>query len=382
VSAGASTLERLEQFARSFDLPAVVAHAVQEAAAQWPRALPSDVAANIRRIVISGCGDSLFAGLACRHAIERFSGLPCEALDALECGRYAAARFGPDVLLLAISNSGSTSRVIESVRLGKRAGARCLALTGAADAPLCAMAHGSVVRSVAGIVGRQGPTSRVERHLAEYVSTLVVLYQWALHLGVARDVLSAAERRREVAALEAAGEVAGQALARVEPVATVLTLIGEADRVFYLGAGPSFGTASFGAAKLLEEIPLCSIPQQLEEWAHEQYFLTMIEGARSRVIVVAPPGDATDRAAEILRSIRAQGGIAIAVTGPREAEIQRHAAATIAVPGDCWEGYSPIPYAVPMQLLGVGLAFQGGRTVVPLGRQDEGRLIRASVIRS
>ncbi len=374
--------QRLSEITHSLDIPSLVRHTADEVTAQWPAAISSTVAQRVRRLVISGCGDSLFAAIACRLAIERFSGLPCEPLDALECGRYAAGRFSPEVAVLAISNSGTTARVIESLALAKKAGAYPLALTGAAGSPVHTLAAGAVVRSVQGAGGHSAPIQRVERHLREYLGTLVALFHWALHLGVVRGVISDAERSRETQALQAAAEMAQQvALDTPDEVSEVLHYVEDVDRVFYVGAGPSYGTALFGAAKLLEEIPLCSIPQHLEEWAHEQYFLTMIEGARSRVIIVAPPGASTDRAAEILHSIRESGGTSIAVTGPHEDALLREATASIVLTGACWEGYAPIPYTIPMQLLGIGLAFSHGHTVVPLVRQDGGTLIRDSVIR-
>src|SRR2546425_6973684 len=118
-----------------------------------------------------------------------------------------------------------------------------------------------------------------------------------------------------------------------------------------------------------------------EEWAHLEYFLTMVEGARTRAIVVAPPGASTDRAVEILQAIRADGGGAIAVTHPRQDPRRHAAAASLTVDGDIWEGYTPLPYAVPVQLLSIAVALYHGQAIVPLNRGDGGRLIRESAAR-
>jgi glucosamine 6-phosphate synthetase-like amidotransferase/phosphosugar isomerase protein len=79
--------------------------------------------------------------------------------------------------------------------------------------------------------------------------------------------------------------------------------------------------------------------------------------------------------------VRDDGGVAIAITHPREGAIREAAAGTIPVDGDCWEGYAPVPYAVPAQLLGMAMAMHHGRTVIPLSRRDSGRLIRGSAVR-
>ncbi len=366
----------------AFDLPALVRGVAEAVRGQWAAALPQSDARRIRRLVISGCGDSLFAGVAARLAIERLGGLPCEPLDAMECGRYASVRFSGDVAVIGISNSGTTSRVLESLALAARAGALTVALTGTDDSPLQRIAGGGIVRPIVGAGGRERPTARVERHLGEYIGTLAALYHLALHLGAARGAITEHERRAEADAVEGAAAMAQHALADgPERAAHVLEHLRDADRVFYLGAGPGYGTALFGAAKLLEEVPLCGIPQQLEAWAHLQYFLTMVEGARTRVVVVAPPGDGTDRAVEVLRSIAEDRGVAVAVTHPREEGVRQAASAALVVDGECWEGYAPLPYAVPMQLLGIALALHHGQTVIPLSRRDRGQLIRGSAVR-
>src|SRR2546422_736236 len=295
-SMNAPIADRLAGIAAALDLRALVRNFAQATGPAWAVAIPADRARRIRRLVISGCGDSMFAAVGARLAFERFGGVPCEPMDALECGRYGAARFGPDVAVLGISNSGTTSRVLESVALAARTGAFTLALTGTAGSPLERLVEASIVRST-------------------------------------------------------------------------------------VGAGPSYGTALFGAGKLVEEVPMCSVPQHLEEWAHLEYFLTMVEGARTRAVVVAPPGASTDRAVEILKAIRADGGVAIAVTHPRQDPVRHAAAASLTVDGDIWEGYTPLPYAVPMQLLSIALALYHGRAIVPLSRGDGGRLIRESAAR-
>jgi glucosamine--fructose-6-phosphate aminotransferase (isomerizing) len=303
-------------------------------------------------------------------------------MDALECGRYAAARFGPDVLVLGISNSGKTSRVLESIALAARAGATTLALTGAAGSPLERVAGVGVVRPIVGAGGREGPTVRLERHFGEYIGTLAALFHLALWLGAARGMTSAHDTREQTEAIQVVAAVAQRLLADGPPqVARALEHLGNTDRVFYLGAGPAYGTALFGAAKLMEEVPMCGVPQHLEEWAHLEYFLTMVEGERTRIVVIAPPGDSTDRAVEILQAVREDHGIAVAVTHAHEDGVRRAASATIVVDGDVWEGYAPMPYAVPVQLLGIALALHRGQPVVPLSRRDAGRLIRDSAMR-
>ena len=85
------------------------------------------------------------------------------------------------------------------------------------------------------------------------------------------------------------------------------------DTIWIIGGGPSHGTARYCAAKFHEQLPWNGIPEDLEEWAHLQYFLTLSWNRRSTVIVIAPPGNSLDRAEELVEGIAGAGGRAIVV---------------------------------------------------------------------
>ena len=43
---------------------------------------------NIQRIILTGCGDSLAAAMATKHAFEMLTGIPTEVVTAIELGRF------------------------------------------------------------------------------------------------------------------------------------------------------------------------------------------------------------------------------------------------------------------------------------------------------
>lgn len=50
----------------------------------------------LRRIIVTGCGDSYAAGLSMKPAMETLTGLPVEVLPAMHLSRYACPdAFGP-----------------------------------------------------------------------------------------------------------------------------------------------------------------------------------------------------------------------------------------------------------------------------------------------
>src|SRR5919198_985635 len=66
------------------------------------------------RIYLAGCGDSHYAGLATRLAFERWSGIPTQALPALELSRYELELAPAGAWAVCVSNSGKVVRTVEA----------------------------------------------------------------------------------------------------------------------------------------------------------------------------------------------------------------------------------------------------------------------------
>jgi glucosamine 6-phosphate synthetase-like amidotransferase/phosphosugar isomerase protein len=124
--------------------------------------------------------------------------------------------------------------------------------------------------------------------------------------------------------------------------------------VTFLGAGPNEATARFGAAKLFEASEQIALATNVEEWAHEEYFITR---PGDPVVVVAPTGAARDRAWEILSElqfVQADTTVVSDVEPPGRAGHLRLAAGAP-------EELSPVLAALPLAQLGFHLALRAGK---------------------
>jgi len=72
-----------------------------------------------------------------------------------------------------------------------------------------------------------------------------------------------------------------------------------------VGSGPSYGTALFSAAKMIEAAGIFVLGQDVEEWWHVERFAYPIA---MPVFVIAPPGRSYWRAGETWRPRRAHWG--------------------------------------------------------------------------
>ena len=363
---------------RSVDLPTlrrVVGEHVS-AAVQDQRILGAN------RIVMGGSGDSLFGAISVAHAFRRWTGLPTEARSAIELARYETALLGPRDLVISISNSGSSSRAREVALLAKDRGAPTLGVTGSLTGALASQADFVVHRPVGEDIGLPAYYGRCLLNFAEYMAVLYALYAFALALGVKRGHITADVQAEQLRRIERAIEAQGDIAARIEPaVARLCEQLGDIDTLWAIGAGPSQGTARYSAAKFHEQMPINGIAQDLEEWAHLEYFLTLKWGRRSVVLVLAPPGNSLDRAQELVRGIGTAGGRAIVVhASPELAFPEATLRLDLGFQIDEW--LSPLVYHLPAQLLVLHMAARAGIPHIPMRRQDDTWLIAKGIVRN
>src|SRR5262245_15894744 len=77
--------------------------------------LPREACRRWTRVLLTGCGDSYYAGLASELAFETWTGLAVDVQPSLQGGRYAIPSMSPAAVVFSVSHSGRVSRTIETV---------------------------------------------------------------------------------------------------------------------------------------------------------------------------------------------------------------------------------------------------------------------------
>jgi fructoselysine-6-P-deglycase FrlB-like protein len=318
------------------DQPAAIRRALEQPAReQVLRALAPD---SLQRLIFTGSGDSYFAPLALRFAAQRLLGASVAVLPAQEAAAYQSFQRGD--VVVGISISGNTPRTAEAVGNSSRAGAHTLAITGN---PASALARNSDALWELPFRSR----SRATPHTTDYMSTLVAVASLigeisgtpvSVFAGLADSVQRALETLYEPCM------AAGRALAKQE-------------RFFFLGAGSSFATAQYGAAKLWEAGGLMALPFELEEFAHGPHLILRPGDA---VLIIAPEGKSLERAVDILAGIKKLGGAPVVVTN-RPDKFPKATTLVIPLVDEEW---SPFFTALPLQWFCWALAGSRGYDVV------------------
>ena len=295
----------------------------------------------IEHLYLTGCGDSAFAGLAASLAFRRHSRLRVHPVHALDLARYLVRYLPPASAVLAISFSGSVGRTTEAARQAAAFGHPVIALTSNPDGQLAAAADRILPIDV--------PTLGFSPGTSTYIGMLCTLIDLALR----------SSRTGDGGAIRGACEqLPGQAAKTLDwcdaPASGAAARMASARFVTFLGAGPNEATARFGAAKLFEASQQIAVATNIEEWAHEEYFITR---PGDPVILVAPAGAVQDRAGEILSElqfVRADATVISDTEPPGRAGYLRLAAGAP-------EELSPVLAALPLAQLGFYLARQAGK---------------------
>jgi glucosamine--fructose-6-phosphate aminotransferase (isomerizing) len=304
---------------------------------------------SVKRVYVTGCGDSHHAALASELAFETLAARPTEPMSALQFARYAAAYLpptGPGTnLVIGVSVSGEVARTTEALRLARQAGASTLALTATPGSRLAATAELVVLSTTPPFPDPPGEhVPGVRSYLANQLGLLLT----AVRIGEVRGHLNwgaATAARRDILALADAAQRTVDACDR-QAHALAEEWRDAADFVF-VGGGPNYGTALFSAAKVLEASGDGAVGQDTEEWAHLQYFARAT--ATPTFFITAGERDLS-RAAETAVAAKAIGRRVVAVAPGSAATLRDVAARMLPLAEGVPEMFSPLVAAMPGEL--------------------------------
>jgi glucosamine--fructose-6-phosphate aminotransferase (isomerizing) len=312
----------------------------------------------VRQVHLVGAGDSLYASQAAAHAFRTrgFStrAVPAEAL--LHEWSVPAHVRPEEELVVGVSASGRTERVVEVLERAGALGLLRVAVSGQADSPLVDVADESLVVAVGNLERAPG--------LRTYQASLIGL------LGIAAWLRRAATGQLFACARLLPENVAAhvaQTLTELRaPVQRVAERLVDMQTLMVLGTGPSAGTAGFSAAKIMETNGLLAHAQDLEEWRHVERFV----GPRDfPVIVLGPEGATSRRVRSTAATATALGRRCVLIHPVADPASARDAWEALAVPGDVSEELSPVLYHVPVSMLAAELADHTGRPPFRFGAQ-------------
>jgi glucosamine--fructose-6-phosphate aminotransferase (isomerizing) len=289
---------------------------------------------------ITGSGTSYHAGLASQYALMKLTNLSVSILPASEFQRWVPTRIPKKVLLIAISQSGESSDIIEAAKAAVSRGMTLLAITNTSGSRLAKMSNYH-------LLPRSGKEKAVPA-TKTYVTQLMSIFMFSVELAKRNLTVDEFEHVRK--GLHEAPRLLEQTL---ESLNSQIQIIAEKYKqknvIFILGSGPNYATALEAALKLKEACMVFAEGFATREFLHGPMRLV---DERTLVIMLVPP-DELDTDLELCRSLRSFGAPVVLVM-EKDASSAGHleeADDVILVPRGLPDAFSPLLYVVPIQLL-------------------------------
>jgi glucosamine--fructose-6-phosphate aminotransferase (isomerizing) len=303
-----------------------------------PAKLPFDFK-DIQRISITACGTASYAGYIAKYWFERLGRVPVE-LDVASEFRYREAPLRKGDLAIFISQSGETADTLAALRYAKSQGVHTLSVINVPSSTIARESE-TVLPTLA------GPEIGVASTKA-FTCQLMVLAALAVAAGKARGELSETDETRLVHGLVEIPRLMAAALA-TEPLMEKLARdIAKSKDVLYLGRGTSYPLALEGALKLKEISYIHAEGYAAGELKHGP--IALID-ENVPVVVIAPYDRVFEKTVSNMQEVAARGGNIILMTDAKgAAEASVDSLLTIVLP-DMAAAFTPMVYAIPVQLL-------------------------------
>ncbi|MFE6311726.1 SIS domain-containing protein [Streptomyces rochei] len=348
-------LKQLDALSRDLEtMTPVVDQAVRELTAH-------SSLAEIDKVFLIGNGDSHHASRAAEMAYEVLTEVSCEPLPAEHMLSYHLPHMSREsarrCLVIGVSVSGRSPRVLAALAAAREHGAHTLAVTGTHGSPVTSAAERQLVVSLPDLV----PSPGIRTFQAMLLGLLVTAVRLAASHGT-RTCDEADALCAEIRGLACAVDATNERLRTVCP--DVALRVADAPVMAFLGSGPSLGTAMYGAAKLVEGAGVMAVGQDLEEWWHVERF------ARPHsmpIFVLAPPGRTHDKAIDVAARAAALGRHVYCVTQDRGTSATETPYGLLPVHGTVGEVFSPLLYHLFASRVAAHVAHSLGR--LPFSQQ-------------
>ena len=301
-------------------------------------------------VFLVACGTSYHACLAASYMFSKLAFLPTYPVYASEFIEQHGKSVNIDSTILAVSQSGETADTLAAVTCAQQRAATILGLTNVI---------GSTLTRVSRVyIGQQsGPEIGVAA-TKTFTSQLSVLAQLALRLSKKRGKISQDEMDDLEERLEHLPDIVDTIVqTQEEKVKHLAEKYKNARVFFFLGRGISTATAYEGRLKLMEIAYIPSIAFPAGESKHGP--ISLVE-KDFPVVFICPKDDSHKTLIGNIMEMKARGASIIAIVEEGDEEIKALSDDFVEVPKGIPEILSPIPFAVPLQLLAYYMALEKG----------------------
>jgi glucosamine--fructose-6-phosphate aminotransferase (isomerizing) len=323
-------------FGEMAEQPAVLRRLLDEGAPRVREVAAQIAARGPRFVLLTARGTSDNAALYAKYLLEVLLGKPCGLTSMSTTTAYRAEPDLTDVLVVSVSQSGSSTDLVASTKAARRAGAITLAVTNNSGSLLAAAAEFHI--DILAGPERALPATKT------YTAELLALYLFVEGL-----------RGEDGSAAKVLPELAQQILDRQDEIRTLAARYRFAERMVLTSRGYGYPTAKEAALKLMETSYIPALSYSGADLLHGP--LAMVDNI-SPVIAVVPEGRGGQALQPVLDRLRGRGAD-LAVIGS-QAEVGKAAAGFALPTSGVAEKVQPILEILPLQMLAYEITIARG----------------------
>jgi glucosamine--fructose-6-phosphate aminotransferase (isomerizing) len=303
----------------------------------------------IDRIVITGCGTAMHAGMVGEYIIESLAHVPVEVEWASEF-RLRNSPLDMRTLVLAVSQSGETEDTLGALREAHRKGHRVLGI--------CNNVASTIARETdGGVYMYAGPEVSVAA-TKSFTSQVIIFVLLGMLLGRMR-FLSASQGKEMIEAIEALPDQITRVLKQSDHIRKIAEKYRDAESMLFFGRQMQYGIALEGALKMKE---ITYIHAEGHPTAELKHGVIALVDEQTPSVFLCPKDGAYDKNINNLQQVRARKGPIIAVATEGDTEIANQADDVFYIPA-APEYTAPILSVVTLQLFAYHMAVILGRDV-------------------
>ena len=303
----------------------------------------------VERIVITGCGTAMHAGMVGEYIIESLAHVPVEVEWASEF-RLRNSPLDRRTLVLAISQSGETEDTLGALREARRKGHRVLGICNNVASTLARETDG-------GVYMYAGPEISVAA-TKSFTSQVAIFVLLGLLLGRMR-FLSASQGREMIQAMEALPDQITRVLKQSDNIRRIAEKYRNSKSMLFFGRQMQYGIALEGALKMKE---ITYIHAEGHPTAELKHGVIALIDEQTPSVFLCPRDGAYDKNINNMQQVKARKGPIIAVATEGDSEIRHHADDVFFIP-EAPEYTAPILSVVTLQLFAYHMACILGRDV-------------------
>jgi len=303
----------------------------------------------IDRIVITGCGTALHAGMVGEYIIESLAHVPVE-IDWASEFRLRNSPLDRRTLVIAVSQSGETEDTLGALREAHRKGHRVLGICNNVGSTLARETDG-------GVYMYAGPEVSVAA-TKSFTSQVTIFVLMGMLLGRMR-FLSASQGREMIEALEALPDQITRVLKQSDHIRRIAEKHRASRSMLFFGRQMQYGIALEGALKMKE---ITYIHAEGHPTAELKHGVIALIDEQTPSIFLCPKDGSYAKNVNNMQQVRARKGPVIAVATEGDSEMHHHADDIFYIP-DAPEYTAPILSVISLQLFAYHMAVILGRDV-------------------